>query len=392
MSPTPEDALLAYLYPRLVEAIQTCKSFDDIYGIWICMGLFQDDPDRPYIDGIGCLRTSTATQEKMESYGDSWAPELTLEDTLSFSPSLCQDDWMADETWGDQDALAELAGDPEGVRLRNAFFEASPTNQDKLQLFLGICGTLIQHLHQNNTLIEICGKSVPVGIWITNDVDKALALEAVRDNNPDRLSKEMEEWMLGTTYEQIARDEAFLAEVRSWPLEKQAHFWCEAMRGDRREILAYVDKKEPVGAVTTPEWEWAKTYGIRTIRPDWEAPVTLALAERLVSEAERYLTLQRTQEISPEQDFAESLIGEFEVLKNRPELQEQVAEETISRLHALLQRLYDESKNEERIGVALQLTARALHALRPERFPVVKFGGRRENANRLLEPERFGLV
>ena len=386
---TPEDALLAYLYPRLVDVLQTWKGFDNIYGIWICMGLFQDDPDRPYLDGIGCLRTTKATQEKLEPYGDSWAPELTLKDWIRFRPSPCQDDWMADETWGDEDALAQLAGDPEGVRLRNAFFESHPTNQDRLQLFLGICGTLIQQLHQNNTLIEICEKSVPVGIWITNDVDKALALEAVRDNNPDRLSKEMEEWMLGTTYEQIARDEAFLAEVRSWSLEKQAHFWCEAMRGDRREVLAYVDKKEPVGAVTTPEWEWAKTYGIRTIKPDWEAPV--ALAEQLVSEVERHLTIQHAQEISPEQYFAESLIGEFEVLKNRPDLQEQIAEETISRLHALLKRLYDESKNEERIGVTLQLTARALHALRPERFPVVKFGGRRENANRLLEPEKFDL-
>ena len=35
----PEESLLAYLYPRLVEAIQTWKGFDDIYGIWLFIGL-----------------------------------------------------------------------------------------------------------------------------------------------------------------------------------------------------------------------------------------------------------------------------------------------------------------------------------------------------------------
>ena len=46
---TPEDALLAYLYPKLVEALQHWNGFDDLYGIW----LFVQLTDEIYSPGLG---------------------------------------------------------------------------------------------------------------------------------------------------------------------------------------------------------------------------------------------------------------------------------------------------------------------------------------------------
>ena len=393
---TPEESLLNYLYPRLVEALQTWKGFDDIYGIWIGISLYEDDPMRPSIDGVSCLRHSATTPEKADSYGSAWAPPVS-DDASYVSLGLCADSWPPEDQREEMDYVEFNPGDVEGHSLREAYFSwRRLSNPQKAQgggAFLEVCGQVIKRLHTNNILVDVCGRPVPVGLFIGNDVGNEVTLPDTRDNNPDRLSKEMEEWMLGTTYEQLARDKNFLVEVRSWPEEKQAHFWCEALRGYKRYTLASVYKFEPIGAVSTPEWDWAKNkYKISTITLDWDGGAVSRLAHLLVEAAAPKLdTPHHARGDSPEQTIAESFIMELFALGSAPRQAAQVEESTITLLHEHLSRLYEKSKNEERIGVALQLTARALHALRPERFPVVKFGGRRENANRLLEPEKFGL-
>ncbi|MBB6051315.1 hypothetical protein [Armatimonas rosea] len=395
---TPEDALLAYLYPRLVEALQTWKGFDDIYGIWIILALYEDDPAKPSLSHLMPLRHSVATPERIESYfGFPYAPGVA-DYTVSASLELCADPWPPlneREHYYDEDGFHD--GDPDGLQLREQFFvwrRAQPDyvpisdagaqmGNPELTSFLEICGTLIRRLHSDGILENLFGQPVPVGISFSNDVNETIALPATRDNNPDRLSKGMEEFMLGKTYEQIEGEAAFRTALRTRPVEEQAQWWFEALRG----LRGWMQGKE-----TTTEWEQAQAAGFIGLHPDWNGPVASSLAERLVSQAERHLTILYTPEPSSEQDLAEYLMMEFFGHEGYPEQQQNIDETTIERLYSLLKRLYEESKNEERISSALQLTARALHALRPERFPVVKFGGRRENANRLLEPERFGLV
>jgi hypothetical protein len=390
---TPKESLLDYLYQRLVEALQTWKGFDDIYGIWIGLVLYEDEPGRPSINVMGCLREHPPTSKNHEEYEDRWHPGL-MNPQILFKPGLCDDPWPDDdEDPTEYEPQSLYPGDPEGRKLREAFFKWKQEQPDsslainddeaseqKFEWFLEICGQLIRLLHKTGAIVQTCSRPVPVGFGIGDGGTRTL--EIVRDNNPDRISKGMEEWMLGRTYEEIEGEAAFRTALRTRPVKEQVHWWVEALRG----LRGWMQDKE-----TTPEWEQAQATGFMDIRLDWDAPLTSPLAKRLVSEAEQYITVQTRLELSPKQDCAEFLIARFQTLQGHPELQAQVDEETISRLHALLQHLYDESKKEERIGVALQLTARALHALRPERFPVVKFGGRRENANRLLEPEKFGL-
>jgi hypothetical protein len=48
-----EEALIQYLYDRLVRAMQAWQRYDDIYGIW-----FAVDSDRTNLTRVSCLRLS----------------------------------------------------------------------------------------------------------------------------------------------------------------------------------------------------------------------------------------------------------------------------------------------------------------------------------------------
>ena len=386
---TPEEALLNYLYPRINEALQTWKGFDDIYGVWIILSLYEDSSEKPSFSHLRPLRTSFATSERIQSYfGNRFDPGVA-DYTADISFEFCADPWPSLEerdNYYDTDDFQE--GDPEGLQLREEFFmwkraqlshiSPSDSNYPELSWFLEICGALIRRLHADGTLVSVCGKAVSIGISFSNDVNEEVALPVTRDNNPERLSKGMEECMLGKTYEQIERETAFRAELRTRPVEEQAKWWLEAIRGFR----GWMQDK-----ATTPEWEDAQREGFTGLHPDWEGIVATPLAERIVSEAEMHLEVLPQQEPSVEQDFANFLLMEFFGLESHPELQANIQDTVVMRLQILLQRLHDAGKTQEKVGSALQLIARALRALRPERFPEVGWN----RTGHLLEPEAFGL-
>jgi hypothetical protein len=219
----------------------------------------------------------------------------------------------------------------------------------------------------------------------SNDIDQKIPLLQTQDNNPDRLSQGMEEWMLKTTYALIAADEAFCAEVFAWPAERQAQFYAQAMLGC---------KAEKRGLASTPEWEWARKKGRPGMGLDWRSPAAHLFLGQVLPEIEKRATAKRSfpDGTYPEVELADELLSPFWIPSQYlARLPAPIPDADIDRLYTLLQRLYDESKTLVEIGYTLRHTARALHDLCPERFPVAKIGWRQENRNRLLEPEKFGL-
>lgn len=204
----PEESLLAYLYPRLVEALQTWKGFDDIYGIWVGILLYEDNPARPSINVIGCLRENSFKEEEIQKYGSRWAP-VFMAPSFSFKPGLCDDPWPdEDEDPMHYDHESLYLGDPEGRALREAFFAwkqaqpetPTPINQDdaddfKFSWFLEVGGRLIRQLHDSGTIADVCGHPVPIAFGIGDGGTVTLAM--VQDNNPPGLAEGMLAWMRG---------------------------------------------------------------------------------------------------------------------------------------------------------------------------------------------------
>nr|WP_309686946.1 hypothetical protein [Armatimonas sp.] len=392
----PEDALLNYLYPRLVEALQTWKGFDDIYGIWIGLILYEDEPGSPSINVMGCLRESCLGESYSSEPGGYWSPEW-MNPITSFEPWLCAHPCPDnDEDPADYDPASFHPGDPEGRALRDAFFlwrrnqPSSPMmhneaeeSEQKFQWFLEVCGALIRKFHESGTLAEICGQPIPVGFGIGDGDTRTLTI--VRDNNPDRLSKGMEEWMMKETYAEIAAHETFCSEVFAWPLEQQAHFYVQG-------AIGYHGEKR--GLLSTPEWEWAREKGRSGMGLDWTSPAAHLFLGQVLPEIEKRATAKRSfpSGTYPETEQADDLLSFFWIPSDYlTRLPSPIPEADIDRLYALLKRLYEESKTLEEIGSTLRHTARALHDLCPERFPITKIGWRQENMNRLLESEKFGL-
>ncbi|WP_394794040.1 hypothetical protein [Armatimonas sp.] len=383
----PEDALLNYLYPRLVEALQTWKGFDDIYGIWIVLSLTDDNFTRPCLDGALCLRKSGLTPERLQSQGESiggtksiWTPNLAAEE-FYFPKALCFERkgrslLLAFYAW--KRSLPDYVPQRRGERIRER-------DVHETRWFVDICGSLIRRLHTDGTLQNLFGKPIPLGMLFSNDIDQEIPLPQTRDNNPDRLSQGMEEWMMKNTYAQIAAYEAFCAEVFAWPLERQARFYAQAMLGC---------KAEKRGMASTPEWEWAREKGRSGMGLDWTSPAAHLFLGQVLPEIEKRATAKRSfpSGTYPETEQADDLLSFFWIPSDYlTRLRSPIPETDIDRLYALLKRLYKESKTLEEIGSTLRHTARALNDLCPERFPVAKIGWRKENMNRLLEPEKFGL-
>lgn len=366
-----ENALVDYLISGITDAIQKWREDKDVYGLWLEVILGEDDPKQAFLKHAWVLRARVTPKKEADKHRSEWAATLGETEVLN----LCEDGWSAD---GEE--FPEYPGDPIGKQLRDDFFQQKRLQEsgDELTWFLDICGKVILRLHTEEVLIQLWGKPIPVGVVIGNDMPHTLTLSVTRDSNPDRISRGMEEWLMGRTYAQIAAEGELLTELRAWPIDNQAHFWRNAMWGQMLWARA-------IG--TTPEWEEVRGLGISG--PDWHGPALALLVDLIVKDAEASLSVELPT--SPERQVIEFLLMELFSLEHSPELQAQVQEETITRLYALLRRLYEESQQHERIGSALQLTARALHALRPSRFPAVRFTGHKANPNRLVEPERFGL-
>lgn len=200
---TPEDALLDYLYAKLVEALQRWKGFDDIYGIWLFVQLTDEIYSQTELANILALRECAAS-ERERSYSSRWAPGFLgrADEEITFRPTLCSAPWPPSDPAYDHIRHEDIynPSDPEGCRLRDRYFDwkrtlscfpSPPPEYHELSCFLDICGVLIRLLHQN----AFFEKPVPVGLFYNNDRTATLALPIVQAANPSGLADGMLAWM-----------------------------------------------------------------------------------------------------------------------------------------------------------------------------------------------------
>jgi hypothetical protein len=192
--------LVEYLYNAVVSTMHLWTDINDIYAIWMCVSLEEDDPARPFLDEIVPMRESCITVERLQKFhGQRYAPVFfEKEDIVSLC--LCQEPYIPqDEKW---DGYMARDGDPKGLALWEAVRqhireqpEYQPDEYHELDAFLDICGAVISQLHKDSVIVSVCQKPVPIGIMCGNDMRHDRALSQVRDNNPLGLTVGMEEWM-----------------------------------------------------------------------------------------------------------------------------------------------------------------------------------------------------
>lgn len=114
---------------------------------------------------------------------------------------------------------------------------------------------------------------------------ESIALETVRAANPPGLSRGLEEYLMGRTYEQDAARQAFREDLAQKSPDEQAAFWSEVILAEAEAL--YLDRQSPL-------LERLKAFGIDGCER-WlvdDAPsVRAALVTRLVSLVEARATI-----------------------------------------------------------------------------------------------------
>jgi hypothetical protein len=456
MNRTPQAlAFIDYLYHPVAQAIEAWddETARDIYVVWLMLSLTNDDSRFVEISSVGYNTNTHTTAELAKSYGSKWSPgcwaggtDLNLchpsdaeyvaiygiEDKDDPHGRALRDAYLDaamtrfDRSDEQHDAVFEhsnlqyrLNNNPaefsheEQARLEelNQRFGVSEAEREMLQEdnrfilglysdevfnpFIAACGAVIQRLHSEGVLQRKCGQAVPVGITFSNDVDARVALQATRNANPPGLSRGVEEWMMGRTYEQLDGEQELLREVTAKTPHEQAYFWAQALLEDAESL--YLDKTTPlVERLHSIGWWGMRMEPLANSSPEVAAQLVSLLVPLIEERASAHPRAPYVPNAEgPRGDaneVATSLLSAVQRVGTVPRHREVVREEDVERLHQLLARLFRESESLERVGLTTALVARALHALRPHRFPVDKFGGGGETANRLLNYRDFGLV
>lgn len=210
--------LEAYLYQRVAQEIRSWDGTkaQDIYVISLHVS-FVDDDTRQGVLNAPCYNTMQYWQSKGGASVDRWR----LYDEFCGRWTLCE---PIVEEWGNQDSA-----DPAGVMVRNQYLadlslfisdaehdyfwdhlfrkkgrsgqpgfpifttedaEEYDRYQEKSsrngEAFINVCAAVIYRLHDDGVIQEICGRSVPVVLHISNDMDDlaVYAWHLTRQVNP----------------------------------------------------------------------------------------------------------------------------------------------------------------------------------------------------------------
>jgi hypothetical protein len=181
-------------------------------------------------------------------------------------------------------------------------------------------------------------------------------------------------------FPEVRATEKVMAELGQRPTAEQAGFWASALcdlvldvaspstdmlRGLGRTQYDATDALKALGADAIPE----------LVRIAEENALPHEFNERGSAEWERHGAF------TPRAMLASSAFLALMELTGG-------SDEMIDRLQALLQRLYERDRGLAKAGLNGQLTARALHALRPRLFPNAQFSG---STNHLLNFVDFGV-
>lgn len=381
-----KENLVNYLYEPIAAAIQQWQPCprSDIYGIWIDLSLPNENSCTPVISSISYLSITHLTNALRKSYGSAFAPGCA---TDAIYLNLCEEtgDWYGD---------SEHLGDPEGRALRNEYFASIgvPSVEDSrvgcLEAFLTVCGEVIRQFHQEGIIESVCGKSVPIGITCSNDIDQEIALAPTRDANPSGLSREMEEWMMQITYAQKEAREVFFAEMAARPLEEQAEFWIDALIAEKRKLHG---KQDSSLATRLAELQ---ILGMRDIEPQFRTALGPVAVPRLIEELKQYANVHCFKPKEPgytEKWVASGIANALIQVGSVKENQVIITQSTISQLHQLLTHLFHEGESLETVDIVASLVAGILNTFRPEQYPIPISGPGGAQANRLLNWRDFGL-
>jgi hypothetical protein len=438
----PREGFVKYVCDHVTRAIESWDetTAEEVYVIWLVLSLMEDDSRYVEVSAVGYGTRSHTTPELIESYGSEWSPGCWAGGTLL---NLCHPshEKFVDLYGGDDDREGRALRDAylkEAVTRfdrsdeeKGTVFEHSklqyrhnesprefPKDQlDQLEAIsrrfkvtdverriledrhdhlltlygqalmdpiLDACGEVVRRVHASGILERKCGRAVPVGITFSNDVDAQVAVAVTTAANPPGLSRGLEEWMLGRTYEQIEAEQAFLDAVRAKEPEDQAAFWVEAILADAES--RYLDKPCELAEELRSLGLWSMKIGpLVRQTPEVVGPFVSFLVPMIEERISPGLG-------DPKNEIAMALLGAVESVGRSGRARDLVLDQDVDRLHGLLARLFRDSEPMERVGMATTLVARTLHALRPEQFPRDKFGSGGETANRLLNYRAFGLA
>ncbi len=412
----------------------------DIYALWLVVALHQDDSLYPELDSFGYSTNAESTTEVVEDYGSRWSSGCIA----AYVPlNLCQREVPE---W-------KQAGDTIGVALREQLFAAqnsrfnrsdeetkalwrhaklqeefnqgvlAPDDEDELKsltlrfdpksdwtqdlrkdahlfrhqrdadtqgVFVKVLDEVAQRLHRKGVVERVCGQPVPIGISFVNDIDERPLAEVVRAANPEGLSRGIEEYLLGETYEQIEARRILDAEIAKRPDAERVAFWVRALYEANANVYMSLETPltERLKSCALLHNELALLERLVTYAP-LAVPLILDLIEDNVSTAPDAVKDVLGRD---EKQVAESMLLPLGHLATHGD-RDAISEEDVEQLYGLLVRLWNESETLAApvIGTSLQVTARVLHTMRPRRFPAVKFGFTGQNGNRLLNYQEFGL-
>ena len=181
-------------------------------------------------------------------------------------------------------------------------------------------------------------------------------------------------------FPEVRETDTFMASLGQRSEREQAEFWASALCDLSMEADTASSRKLRTLAIT----EYEAAEALINVGPQ-AIPGLLRIAEEhaLAEEwnerdSEEW---KRRGASTPRGQLASAALLALQDFDEAPD-------EIISRLQALLQRLHERDQSRALAGVNPQLTARALHALRPSMFPSARFS---DSTNHLLNFTDFGV-
>lgn len=374
-----------HIYARAVQALAEIPEADrsQIYVISLLVYDEEDDPRRPTIT-IGYnteARASECTPARGQEPG--W-PIASDADEARWNYAF----WLQNELA----VICDTESDPDGARLREEWakeqgfwysdeeeedaFESAMERVDPLiTAFVRIAVEVVRSLHATGSIERALGRPVPVLIHELEYYEEIVLQN--REANPAALTRGFERWVLGSTIEER---EAQRREREARPPAERAALALRAL------YEAHTGLENGVGI---------ELFG--------EAFQSFDAVEELVAVGEPALeptlaTIQRnalSEQFNPEDSPEWRRIGAFTVESHMTIDGLDVlrgigtaADEQIDRLWRVLVALVEQDKQLPLAGVNGHVLARALHVLRPDRYPPARFSS---STNHLLNARAFGI-
>jgi hypothetical protein len=181
-------------------------------------------------------------------------------------------------------------------------------------------------------------------------------------------------------FPEVGATEKFMAELGHRPPAEQAVFWAAALHDLALEVdSAPADMLRGLGRTQYDASDALTALGADAI------PELVRIAEEHALPDEfnepGSPEWERHRAFTPRAKLASSALLALTHLRGG-------SDEMVDRLRTLLQRLHDRDRDRVKAGLNGQLTARAMHALRPRQFPVAQFSS---STNHLLNFGDFGV-